>query len=83
MKQKDIALIVVVSIISGAVSFFVAQYFFLKPESKQIKAEYVQAISTDFSRPDTKYFNQNSINPTQQIQIGDGGNTSPYNAAAQ
>lgn len=79
MKQKDIALIIVVAAISGLVSFFVAQYFFLKPESKQLKAEFVQPITTDFNSPDSKYFNSSSINPTQQIQIGDGTNTTPYN----
>lgn len=81
MKQKDIALIIVVVAISGLVSFFVAQYFFLKPESKELKAEFVTPITTDFTQPDSKYFNQNSVNPTQQIEIGDGTNTSPYNGA--
>jgi hypothetical protein len=79
MKQKDIALIVVVVAISGLISFFVAQYFFLKPQSKQLKAEFVQPITTDFSRPDSRYFNDKSVNPTQQIQIGDGTNAAPYN----
>lgn len=80
MKQKDIALIIVVVAISGLISFFVAQYFFLKPGSKVLKAEFVQPITTTFTQPDSKYFNQYSVNPTQQIEIGDGTNTAPYNS---
>ena len=78
MKQKDIALIIVVVGISGLISFFVAGYFFLKPQDKQLKAEVVQPITTDFSRPDSKYFNSASIDPTKLIQIGDNSNVSPY-----
>jgi hypothetical protein len=81
MKQKDIALIIVVVVISGMVSFFVARLFFLKPQTRQVKAEYVQPISTDFARPSAKYFNKSSINPTQQIQIGDAVNATPYNGS--
>lgn len=80
MKQKDIALIIVVVAVSGVVSFFVAQFLFLKPEDRQVKAEYVQPITDTFTQPDKKYFNANSIDPTQPIQIGDGNNTAPYNA---
>lgn len=81
MRQKDIALIIVIALVSGFVSFFVAQYFFLKPQDRQVKAEYVQPVTSDFTQPDKKYFNANSIDPTQEIQIGDGNNTTPYDAA--
>lgn len=83
MKQKDIALIVVVVVVSGLVSFFVARMFFSKPGDRQVKAEYVQPITDTFTTPNTKYFNANSIDPTQQIQIGDGTNTAPYDATRE
>lgn len=83
MKQKDIALIVVVAAVSGILSFFIAQYFFLKPQDKQVKAEFVQPITDSFTQPDSKYFNAGSIDPTQQIQIGGAPNTAPYNGTAR
>lgn len=83
MKQKDIALIVVIVGLSGVISFFVAQYFFLKPQDRQVKAEYVQPISDQFTPPDSKYFNANSIDPTQPIQIGNQTNTAPFNSTPQ
>jgi hypothetical protein len=81
MKQKDIALIIVIAVVSALVSFFVARIFFLKPQERSMKAEIVQPITTDFNRPDTKYFNASSVNPTQQIEIGNGSNAAPYNGA--
>lgn len=78
MKQKDIALILIIAIISGMVSFFVARFLFLKPADRQLQAEVVSPITTDFNRPSDKYFNKDSINPTQQIIIGDSANTAPF-----
>lgn len=79
MKQKDIALIVVVVIISGLLSFFVGRLLFANPKDKQVKAEVVDAISTVFIQPSSKYFNPNSVNPTQLIRIGDNSNVTPFN----
>ena len=78
MKQKDILMIVVVVIVSGFISFFLARTLFLSPKESQVKAEVVDAISTQFVSPSNKYFNQTSINPTQQIQIGDTSNATPF-----
>lgn len=77
MKVKDIALILIVVIISGMVSFFAGRMLFAKPEP--VKAEVVDSISAEFNRPSNKYFNDKSVNPTQLIQIGDSSNTTPFN----
>lgn len=79
MKQKDIALILVIAIVSGMISFFVARMLFAGGEKREMKAEVVDSISTDFTQPNNKYFNANSINPTLQIQIGNEVNTNPFN----
>lgn len=78
MKQKDIALIIVVVAISGALSFFASRFLFATPQSHQMKAETVDPISTDFALPDKTYFNENSIDPTQQVIIGSGSNSTPF-----
>lgn len=78
MKQKDIALILVIAIVSGAISFFVARTLFATDKDRQMKAEVVDALSTEFEQPSNKYFNSNSINPTLQIQIGNDVNVNPF-----
>jgi hypothetical protein len=78
MKQKDIALIIVIVAISGVISFFVSHTVFKSGERQQ-KVEVVSPITTDFSAPSTKYFNSSAIDPTQTIQIGQDTNPAPFN----
>lgn len=79
MKKKDITLLAVVIIISAVLSFFIADYVIGDPESNPIEAEVVEVISTEFSAPNEKFFNQDSLNPTQLIRVGDeDGNTTPF-----
>lgn len=83
MKQKDIALIAVIVIISGMLSFFVSHLLFAPPKNRQQKVEVVDLITTDFSLPSNKYFNTQSIDPTQLILIGNSSNLTPFNGSGQ
>jgi len=78
MKQKDVALIIVLVAVSGVVSFLLSGYIFAKPADRQQKAEKVDVITSDFTQPDTKYFNSTSVDPTQLIQIGGSSNPNPF-----
>lgn len=79
MKQKDIVLIIVVVFISGLLSFFISGWLIGDPESQPMEAEIVDVISTDFNDPDPRHFNNESINPTRLIRIGDEqGNETPF-----
>jgi len=80
MKQKDIAIIVVVVFVSGVLSYFISNALFNSSESLQTEVEVVQPITADFPEPDTRYFNKDSVNPTQTITIGDGQNQEPFQA---
>lgn len=79
MKQKDIALIIVLAFISGIISFFVSNMLFASPKNRQQEVAKVDVITSDFPQPDSKYFNKDAIDPTQTIQIGDGSNPNPFN----
>ena len=79
MKQKDIALIIIIAFVSAIVSFFVSKTIFASPSSRSQQVEVVQPIDTAFPSPDSKYFNSNSVDPTQLIQIGNNNNTNPFN----
>jgi ABC-type maltose transport system permease subunit len=78
MKQKDIALIIIVIFISGIISYFLSSTFITTPKSRKTEVEVVEPISSQFTKPDERYFNANSINPTQQIQIGNQDNQQPF-----
>ena len=81
MKQKDIALIIVVAFVSAIMSVVISGKIFAPPKNRHQNVETVQAISTDFPKPDSKYFNSQSIDPTQLIQIGNNANTAPFNGS--
>lgn len=83
MKQKDLALIVLVAGIAAIASFFVSRSIFASANARSQQAEVVDAITTDFQTPSNKYFNSSSVDPTQLIQIGNQNNTDPFNGTSQ
>lgn len=83
MKQKDIALIVVISFVSAIASFLISNALFAKPEQKTQQAEVVEAISAEFPEADNRYFNKDAVNPTQPITIGNSANPTPFTGSGQ
>jgi len=81
MKQKDIALIIIIVAISAVISVFVSKAFISAPKNRQQKVELVTPITSDFSQPDPKYFNANSVDPTKNITIGGSSNPQPFNSS--
>lgn len=83
MKRKDILLIAVIVIISGAISFFISSLLFKVPKAQETKVEVVQPITPDFVTADDRYFNASSFDPTQNINIGNNQNPTPFNGSPQ
>lgn len=83
MKQKDIALIIVISFISAVASLFVSNMLFASPQNRQQSVQVVPAIVADFPTPDSRYFNSKSVDPTQLIQIGNNNNQNPFSSKGQ
>jgi hypothetical protein len=83
MKQKDVALIIVIAFISGIISFVVSNKLFVTPSNRQQQVEVVDPINSTFQPLDKKYFNSTSIDPTQQTQIGSDNNQNPFNGTGQ
>lgn len=77
MKQKDIALIVIVAVVAGVFSIVITSTVFVGKKGKELKAETVSSISSEFKQPDKNVFNQDALNPTQLIQIGENNNPKP------
>ena len=70
MKQNDIVLIMVCVFVAGVISFVLSNQFIAAPKNRQTQVEVVDKLTADFELPDTRYFNNDSVNVTQVIQIG-------------
>lgn len=82
MKQKDIALIILIAFISAIVAYFISNAIFAPPKNRQQEVEVVNPISADFPKPDSAYFNNNSFDPTQSITIGGNANPDPFSSTS-
>ena len=78
MKQKDIALIVVIVVISAAISLTLSNLVFGSPANRQQQAEVVQPITASFPKPDSRFFNKDAFNPTKVITIDPNANNNPF-----
>lgn len=78
MKQKDMAVIILVVVLSGVLSFIISNKLFAIPQDQQAEVEVIEPITADFTQPDTRYFNSKSFNPTESIKIGDDENPTPF-----
>ncbi len=79
MKKSDLKKIAIVIVISVVVSFFISGLIFSDPETEPMQVRFADPVSAEFMRPSDKYFNEDSINPTRLILIGeDLGNESPF-----
>lgn len=83
MKQKDLALILVVVFMSAVLSLVVSKFIIASPESRSQEVEVVQPISADFEEPDKRFFNNNAFDPTQLITIGENQNPNPFSSTTQ
>lgn len=82
MKQKDIALIIIIVFISAVFALGMSKLIFKSSVMNQ-EAEAVDAISADFVAPDKRYFNEASVNPTRLIEISGNNNQNPFTGTPQ
>lgn len=78
MKKNDIGIIIAVAIVAGIFSLVASNLLFTPRSTKDLKAQKIDSIQANFQPPDKRYFNGESINPTQLIQIGDSPNSQPF-----
>ena len=83
MKQKNIAVIIIVAFVSAILSFFLSSRIFVTSENRQQRVEVVDVIDPEFSQPNPSYFNAQSINSARASQLGGNTNQTPFNSQAQ
>ena len=79
MKRKDIPLILIVGFMSAVFAIVLSRLMFNSAKDHTLTAEVVTPITPEFNNaPDKRYFNQESIDPTQIIRTRDNANTQPF-----
>ncbi len=79
MKSREWGIIAVIVIVSSVASLFIARAIFGGGDTSVLKSQVVEPIPSSISLPDKTYFNDQSINPTTQINIGEDSNPTPFN----
>lgn len=78
MKKNEIALLILIVAISIGIAYAVGSSIFGKTGAEPVEVETAKAISSDIVRPAENIFNENAINPTVPVRIGDPSNQQPF-----
>ena len=78
MRGKDIQIVLLVAVVSAIASILLSDTLFSTPEDRSQKVETAEAISSDFQQPDSTYFNGQSFNPAENIDVGQDPGSNPF-----
>lgn len=78
MKKSDIAILVLIIGVSLLIAFLVGNALLGGHVAQPVKVETADPISADVVQPDKTVFNENALNPSVQIQIGQSSNQQPF-----
>lgn len=83
MKQKDIALILVVAFVGAVAALLISNWLITGQQNREQTAEVIDVVTDEFQQPPEDYFNADSINPTKLIKIGGESNPNPFGSGGQ
>jgi hypothetical protein len=83
MKQKDIALLIVIAFVSIVLSVFASKFLFNSSKSETQTVDVVPAITSGFQQPSSQFFNSQSVDSAQSTEIGVGANSNPFTTPNQ
>lgn len=78
MKKNEIALLILIIAISVGIAYAVGQSIFGNATTEPVNVETATAIAPDIKNPSAAIFNDNAINPTVPVRIGDPSNQQPF-----
>lgn len=79
MKSKDWALVTIVVVVVGMISYFVVNALLPPPNSKSQTIPVVTSnIPSSVGSTPSSVFNQSAVNPAFPTSIGNTGTTSPF-----
>ncbi len=82
IKSKDLSVILVSVGIASLLALFLSGAIF-KTDNVKTSVEIVEPISSEFPALPETVFNQNSLNPTREITIGEGNQPTPFEQVEQ
>lgn len=78
MKQSEIAMVILVAAISLVTAYWLGGILINSPDHRSATVEIAIPFGAEFSEPSKKIFNDNSVNPTEKITIGDADKDKPF-----
>ncbi len=78
MKTRDFQVIIIVAIISLALSFWLSGVFFSSESDRSQTVETAEPITADFPDTDDRYFNEDAFNPAKEVEIGRDPASNPF-----
>ncbi len=83
MKKSDWALIVLIVVIAGVISYFVASAVLPAPNKDPQTVPTAAPITANVGTPSDDIFNTDAINPTVKVTIGDQSDQPPFTLGEQ
>ena len=83
MKNTDIALVVMIALVTTVVSYFLGNALLGDPNEKVTTVNYMDVISADVGEPDEESFNVDALNPTVEVYVGNCGPMEVWDANAK
>lgn len=83
MKKNDIALLILASVGSVLIAYFLSDSIFGKPGDRRESVPTFNLITSDLAQPRDDIFNKNAINPTVEIEVGESQPTSENTQPAE
>ncbi len=71
MKKTDIAMIILIASLSIIAAFFATNALMGEAATEEELVDTAKVITSDITPPDPKIFNENAINPTVEVQVGE------------
>ena len=83
MKKTDWALVVLIVAVVGIAGYFVVNAIVPPPNKTLEKVETATRILPEITPPNKSIFNEDAINPTVKVRIGDQGDQQPFSLGRQ
>lgn len=80
MKQSDLAVLILVVVISLFGAYLIGNAFINTDDNRTAEVEVVAPVASEFSIPSEKVFNEKSINPTENIRVGESNQQQPFSS---
>lgn len=75
-------MLILIAAASAGIAYFVASHVFGGMTEKGVTVKTIEPITSTVETPDVKIFNENAINPSIEVNIGDSGTATSADSAS-